>query len=598
MVKKKIQLSADELLAEALIQKEGQPYQIPDNWAWVRLNELISESQSGFACAKKNEVDKNDKIAYPHLRPNNIGFGGQLNLEKVVHIPINKVDKGKRHLKSNTVLFNNTNSKELVGRAVIISSDSDFAFSNHITKIIADSSLILPEWFVYSINKLWIDGFFLKNSKKWVGQAGYNQDMLKMQTFVSLPPLPEQKRIVSKLSSMLEKLKQAKELIQEAKESFEKRRAAILHLAFTGELSKQWRKDNSNINLELSKSIAINEIPFEIPPQWQWVLLKDVSEKPQYGTSSKSNKNGRIPVVRMGDIQAGRIEWDNLVYSSDETEIKKYNLEHNDILFNRTNSPALVGKTAIYKSEMPAIFAGYLIRVKTKKLLNPDYLNYFLNSPYAKMKCQAVKTDAVNQSNINAKKLSYFEIPLTSIEEQGEVVKSLNQLLDQEKEINHLLELENDIYLLEKSILSKAFRGELDTNDPDDEPAKDLLKKILQERQKTPLKKATRKQPKPKPKSITISAKPVSVKVTAQRAVITTSKESQYLFETIKEKMGKRSFSMEELKSVVDFSYEDLKSALFDLIKEPLEINENSTLKMVWESNKYMLQLASFVGVK
>ena len=197
---------------------------------------------------------------------------------------------------------------------------------------------------------------------------------------------------------------------------------------------------------------------------------------------------------------------------------------------------------------------------------------------------------------INQKELNRIPVICPPLAEQKQIVRILDSLLGNETQASSLLELQNDIDLLEKSILSKAFRGELDTNDPEDEPAKNLLKRILQQRQEVPSKKVTKKQS--KPKAITISAKPVSVAVTAQRAIITTSKESQYLFETIKEKMGKRSFSMDELKSKVDLSYEELKSALFDLIKEPLDINENSTLKMVWENNKYMLQLASFAGAK
>lgn len=105
-----------------------------------------------------------------------------------------------------------------------------------------------------------------------------------------------------------------------------------------------------------------------------------VYKKPSYGTSSKSNKEGLIPVLRMGNLQGGKLDWTDLVYTSDTIEIEKYKLEYNDVLFNRTNSPELVGKTAIYKSEQPAIYAGYLIRVQCLPDLNPDYLNYHLNS--------------------------------------------------------------------------------------------------------------------------------------------------------------------------------------------------------------------------
>jgi len=427
---------------------------------------------------------------------------------------------------------------------------------NHITKIKVNQSIILPSWFAYSINKLWLDGFFAKNSKKWVGQAGYNQDMLKEQTYIPLPPLPEQKRIVQKLSSMLEKLKQAKELICEAKETFENRRAAILDLAFTGKLTTKWREDNLNANVDISKSIAINMMPFEIPSQWRWVLLKNVSEKSQYGTSSKSDREGKVPVIRMGNIQDGRIDWNNLVYSSDDSEIEKYALKQNDILFNRTNSPALVGKTAIYKSEMPAIFAGYLIRVRPLDILNPDYLNYFLNSPYAKMKCQEVKTDAVNQSNINSQKLGNFEIPIAPIEEQRIIIGILDCVLGEENESYHIIDLEKEIELIEKSILSKAFRGELDTNDPDDEPAQDLLKRILQERQKAQLKPAP-----PKPQEIkdtVIKAAPISIKLSISGDISVSSDHAQMLIKTINEKIRKKTFTIDELKDHITLSYEDL----------------------------------------
>ena len=130
MVKKKSENDIDALVSNALIKKEDQPYPVPDNWVWVKANEIIDTSISGFACSKKFEVDEDDKNGFPHLRPNNIGFGGQLNLQKIVYIPSNKIDEGKNHLEAGSIIFNNTNSKELVGRAVLIDNYSPFAFSN------------------------------------------------------------------------------------------------------------------------------------------------------------------------------------------------------------------------------------------------------------------------------------------------------------------------------------------------------------------------------------------------------------------------------------------------------------------------------------
>ena len=110
-------------------------------------------------------------------------------------------------------------------------------------------------------------------------------------------------------------------------------------------------------------------------------------------------------VIRMGNLQGGEIDWKNLAYSDDKNDIKKYKLSTGDVLFNRTNSAELVGKTSIYRGEYPAIYAGYLIKLDyDRNILSGEYLNYVLNSPNAKEYCNRVKTDGVNQSNINAKK--------------------------------------------------------------------------------------------------------------------------------------------------------------------------------------------------
>ena len=150
------------------------------------------------------------------------------------------------------------------------------------------------------------------------------------------------------------------------------------------------------------------------------------------------------------------------------------------MLFNRTNSAALVGKTSIYEDERLAIFAGYLIRLKyDKNLIIGRFLNYLLNSQDAKEYCSRVKTDAVNQSNINAKKIAMFSFMLPSLEEQQEIVRILDNFFEKEDKSKELLDMIDQIEEMKKSILSRAFRGELGTHSDDDEPAIELLKKII-----------------------------------------------------------------------------------------------------------------------
>ena len=189
----------------------------------------------------------------------------------------------------------------------------------------------------------------------------------------------------------------------------------------------------------------------------------------------------------MGNIQSGRIDWSNLVFSSDRDEIKKYPLNAGDVLFNRTNSPELVGKTAIYKGERPAIYAGYLVRVRCSERLNPDFLNYCLNSPQGREYCWQVKTDGVSQSNINAKKLANFSFGLPPIDEQTEIVRRVEQLFTFADQLEARVKAaQARIDRLTQSILAKAFRGELVPQDPNDEPASVLLERIKAQRVAAP----------------------------------------------------------------------------------------------------------------
>jgi type I restriction enzyme S subunit len=171
----------------------------------------------------------------------------------------------------------------------------------------------------------------------------------------------------------------------------------------------------------------------------------------------------------------------------DEEEIKKYILKKGDVLFNRTNSPELVGKTAIYQGERPTIFAGYLIRLnQINKLVLPKYLNYFLNSITAKKHGNGVKTDGVNQSNINGEKLSNYPFPYTPLEEQEQIVEAIESRLSicdrlEDTIVENLQKAE----ALRQSILKQAFEGKLVPQDPNDEPAEKLLERIRVERQAT-----------------------------------------------------------------------------------------------------------------
>jgi type I restriction enzyme S subunit len=199
----------------------------------------------------------------------------------------------------------------------------------------------------------------------------------------------------------------------------------------------------------------------ELPEGWTLVALATLCTF-NYGTSAKSAQTGEVPVLRMGNIQNGEIDWSDLVFTSNPAEIARFTLKPNTVLFNRTNSPELVGKTAIYRGERPAVFAGYLIRINPVVELDPKYLNFFLNSHMAKEFCIQVKTDGVSQSNINATKLGAFEIPICPPSEQHRIVAKLDALLATVQSCKRRLDkIPSTLKRFRQAVLAAACAGRL-----------------------------------------------------------------------------------------------------------------------------------------
>ena len=275
-------------------------------------------------------------------------------------------------------------------------------------------------------------------------------------------------------------------------------RQKILDLAIRGELIPQDPSDEpasvllERIRAEKEQLIKdkklkrdkkdnepIDEVPFELPEGWEWCRLKEITTELKYGTSEKSSLEGKIPVLRMGNITTnGTIDYSNIVFSSNEEDIKEFLLTKGNLVFNRTNSSDLVGKTAIYRGEIPAIFAGYLIKIALLKV-NPEYTNLVMNSSYYRKWCYSVKSDAVNQSNINAEKLSNLLISLPPLAEQHRIVQKVGQLLTIVDTIEQLQEeLKALVKQTKNQVLNYAIAGKLTHQDPNDEPAEELLKRI------------------------------------------------------------------------------------------------------------------------
>lgn len=431
--KKETALTPEERLQVALVPDWEWPYKLPENWCWLKLVESFDNHTDS-----KKKIKQKDYLVKGKLAVVDQG-------QELIGGYTNDVEKSYSGALPTVIFGDHTRCIKFV--------DFPFAQGADGVKVLRPKLFYLPKAFYYALQSVNIPNL------------GYRRHFPLFNKFsIPLPPFAEQQRIVDRIESLFAKLDEVKEKAQAVVDSFETRKAAILHKAFTGELTAKWRKEHG-VRMESWEKKSVGELCISL----------------KYGTAKKSDASGNVVVLRMGNLQQGEIDWSDLVYSNDPDDIEKYKLFPGDVLFNRTNSAALVGKTAIYRGEHPAIYAGYLIKLDYDhdKIIG-DYLNYALNTLDAKKYCNSVKTDGVNQSNINAKKIGAYSFNVPSIPEQEKIVSVIQKLLSKEQQAKEAAEAVLDqINLMKKSILARAFRGELGTNDPSEESAVELLKEII-----------------------------------------------------------------------------------------------------------------------
>jgi type I restriction enzyme, S subunit len=430
-------------------------WEVPQTWEWAAAGEIARIVGGGTPSSRVEENFAESGI--PWITP------ADLTGYRSSHISRGRRDlseqgfagSGAQKIPAGSVLFS---SRAPIGYCVVASNEVS---TNQGFKSLVLKGEIVPEYVRH----------YLISAKDYAESKASGTTFMELsgarvaELEVPIAPLPEQRRIVAKVDGLTARTARARGELNRIPTLIARHKQRLLALAFSGELTAGWRTQNG---IELGKEVA----------------LGDVATSFNYGTAAKSSPSGKVPVLRMGNIQDGKLDWTNLVYTSDKAEIDKYRLTDGDVLFNRTNSPELVGKTALFKGEREAVFAGYLIRIRCSDALLPAFLSYSLNSPAGRAYCWDVKTDGVSQSNINAKKIAAFRLLLLSINEQAEIVRRI------ESAFGWLDRMAADhaaaarlLPKLDAAILSKAFRGELVPQDPNDEPASVLLERIKAERE-------------------------------------------------------------------------------------------------------------------
>ena len=491
----KVEISLEEKLKQALVPVDEQPYTIPSNWVWVGLKYISKKIFAGGDKPENFSKMKTDKNIFP--------------------IFSNGIDKDG--------LYGYTDEAKVLEKALTISARGTIGFTKireaNFTPIIRLIVIILKDRILYEF----LDYYFKYNSLEGVGSSIPQLTVpIVNEKIIPLPPLNEQKRIVEKLDFLFEKTKRAKEIIEEIKVDIENRKISILDRAFKGTLTSKWRNENKTSDVkELLKSIneekikkweedclqaekdgnkkpkkptitevkdmivPVDEQPYKLPDSWVWVRLGDLGDykKGPFGSSLTKSmfvEKGvdTIKVYEQKNAIQKDIKIGNYYITKDYflEAMTGFEVKPNDIIVSCAGT---VGETYIIPNNAEkGIINQALMKITLIEQIHKkyylEYFDYFLKEESRR------QSQGTAIKNIPPFKIfKEFPFPLPPLEEQQEIVRVLDEVLENENKVKELLELEERIEILEKSILHKAFKGELGTQNSSDEHALELLKEIL-----------------------------------------------------------------------------------------------------------------------
>lgn len=453
MARKK-EKTLEEKLQEALVPENQWPYILPENWCWVKLNKLYNVNPKNIL-----EDDSVDAAFIPmaNIEPN---FIGKYKFEVDSW---NKVRKGHTQFADGDVTFAKISPCFENGKAFIAENLPNGIGAGTTELIVLRNRKIVPKYTFYLISTEKFVNGGRRTYSGVVGQQRISIDYVN-QFPIPLPPLPEQKRIVHRIESLFAKLDEAKEKIQQVLDGAEMRKAAILHKAFTGELTKTWRKEN-----------GISE------DSWESVKLKELGEFNRGKSKHRPRNdprlfNGPYPFIQTGDVSSSGMYIQKHSQTLSEFGMQQSRLFPKDTLC--ITIAANIGKVAIltYDCCFPDSVVGFTPNERTFS----KYMYYSMLKIQKEIEALA---PAVAQKNLSLKLLLDVNVQIPSVEEQHTIVKIIERLLKHEKNvISSSMRSIESIETMKKSILAKAFRGELGTNNPTEYSALNLLKEVLQDK--------------------------------------------------------------------------------------------------------------------
>lgn len=483
---------------------------LPATWLVVPVGKAIQDIKNGFSSGEHNEIG--DGI--PHLRPMNVDRGGRIALTtlKYVRPDVNlRIGRGD-------VLFNNTNSAELVGKTAAFDRDGEWSFSNHMTRLRPPLG-ILPEFVAYQFLFLWQEGYFQFRSTQHVNQASISARTLAESIPLVVAPTVDQVAIVAELNRTFQKLQKAEAATNRATRSIEEYKRKLVieaaagalvpnefvlaqfeHRPFEAGTALLERIENQSgdpgaIGIKIldlfngnppKRRKAKPEKPVEerklslLPEGWIWTRVDQVGDVTLGRKREPKHHHGQHmrPYLRVANVFEDRIDVSSVLEMNfSPEEYQTYSLRRGDILLCEGQSPELVGRPAMYRDEVPgACFQMTLIRFRAYAGVSPTFALLVFRAYLHLGRFQQAARWSTNIAHLSTGRFAEMEFPLPPLAEQERIVQEAERRLQSADDLASTLNLISErISVVRHAALARAFVGALVPAATDAEPAASLL---------------------------------------------------------------------------------------------------------------------------
>lgn len=388
----------------------------------------------------------------------NVDEDGQIALRNTKYVPTSEADREERIVRAGDVIFNNTNSPDLVGKTAFYDQPGTVAFSNHMTRIRCRQEAIAGRFCAVALHQLWREGYFKANCNNHVSQASISRTVIE-DTSIPVPPLAEQQRILDKLDEVLSRVNAARDRLARVPVILKRFRQAVLAAACSGRLTEDWRTQLAQPSAATDMEEA-RDLP-DIPVSWSWRRLPDLGQLAR-GRSrhrprdAKHLYGGHYPFIQTGDVarSGGRIETYQQTYSEAglaQSRLWPAGTVCITIAANIANSGVLT-----YPACFPDSVVGF---VANATLCRGAFVEYFVRTARSSL---AEFAPATAQKNINLETLSNLMVPCPPVVEQEEIVRRVDALfaladLVERRVVSASFRADR----LTQALLAKAFRGQL-----------------------------------------------------------------------------------------------------------------------------------------